>query len=100
MTDTRRFYGETLARELSAKFQYGTVALAAGTATVSARLTTTSTIQLTRNTAGGTVTNTIMYAAPAASRSTSNSTFGIIAAATTGTANTADESILDWFVIG
>ena len=100
MTDMRRHRGDTLARELSGKFQYGTATLVAGTVTVSARLTSTSTIQLTRNTVGGTVTSTIMYAAAAASRSTSASTFVILAVVAAGTINTADESTVDWVVIG
>jgi uncharacterized protein (DUF697 family) len=100
MPDFKKSYGETLARELAKKIQTGTATLVAGTVTITARLTSTSVIQLTRNTVGGTVTSTIMYAAPAATRNVSASTFVILAVVAAGTINVADTSTVDWVVLG
>lgn len=100
MSDWKRLYGETLAREIAEKVQTGTATLAAGTVTVTARLTSSSVILLTRKTAGGTTTLTLGYSAPGATRDTSAGTFVILAVVAAGTINTADESVVDWVVLG
>ena len=100
MSDWKRNYGETLAREISGKIQTGIATLAAGTATVSARLTSSSVILLTRATKGGTVTSTIGYSAPVADRDASAGTFVLLAVVAAGTINVADESDVEWVVLG
>lgn len=85
----------------------GTLTLASGTKTLGATeglflfSTTRSSIQLTRNTAGGTTTSTLEYQAEVASRTIGKSgTAAVIclAAVAAGTINTADNSTLDYLI--
>jgi hypothetical protein len=72
--------------------QYGVATLVAGTVTVTGvRLTSTSIIQLTRNTIGGTAGD---LNAPVASRNTTTGQFVI------NSANGADTSTIDWMIAG
>lgn len=80
--------------------QYGTATLSSGTVTVStATITANSRIFITRTAPGGTTTNTLEYGyvnkTPGAPGS-----FDLQAQVAAGTINTADNSVLDWFVVG
>ncbi len=85
----------------------GTLTLGSGTKTLGSTeglylwSTTTSSVQLTLNTAGGTVTSTVGLRAAAASRTAGKSGTGAIIALAilaAGTINSADNSTVDWFV--
>lgn len=81
--------------------QSGAGVLVLGTVTISGvTLTATSVIVLSRKTQGGTVTSTIDYEAPSASRNVGASTFVINAVVAAGTVNTPDTSTIDWLAIG
>ncbi len=85
----------------------GTLTLASGTYTLGSTegffllSTTTSPINLTLNTVGGTVTSTVGLRAVAASRTAGKSATGaaiVLAIVAAGTINTADNSTVDWLV--
>jgi hypothetical protein len=85
--------------------QRGTATLVAGSKTISAgvSLTAASVILLSRKTQGGTVTSTVVYEAPGASRvvgAPGTGAFTLQASVAAGTANAADTSTLDWEIVG
>lgn len=77
-----------------------TGSLSSGVVTVSnVVLTASSRIFLSRNTQAGTVTNTVVYEAPAASRNVGAGTFVAQASVAAGTANSSDTSTLDYLIV-
>jgi hypothetical protein len=83
-----------------AQRQSGSAILAAGSVIVSnVVLTANSIIIVSRKTQGGTVTSTIVYEAPSASRNVGAGTMVLQASVAAGTANAADTSVVDWLII-
>lgn len=86
---------------LAGAIQGGVATLVAGQVTISSiTLTANSRVFVTRKTIGGTVTSTIMYEAPSATRNVGASTLLLQASVAAGTANAADTSVVDYLVIG
>jgi hypothetical protein len=80
--------------------QTGSATLAAGTVTVSnVVLTANSQILVSRKTQGGTVTNTVQYEAPSASRNVGAGTMVLQASVAAGTANASDTSVVDYAIL-
>lgn len=95
----------TTAQAASAGVQNGTVTLVAGTATVNTgiTLTATSRIFLSRKTQAGTVTTTVHYEAPSATRTVGAPGVGAFTALATvaaGTIQNTDASVLDYLIVG
>jgi hypothetical protein len=84
--------------------QSGSATLVAGTVTVTGvTLTANSVVTFSRKTQGGTVSSTVGYEAPSASRTaggTFTGSFVLNAVVAAGTVNAADTSVIDWFVVG
>lgn len=83
--------------------QSGSGTLVAGVLAVTGvTVTATSKIFVTRKTAGGTVTSTIMYDAPSAGRTVGaagTGSFSAQASVAAGTPNAADTSVVDWLIV-
>lgn len=80
--------------------QSGSATLASGTVTVSnVVLTANSQIFVSRKTQGGTVTNTVVYEAPSASRNTGAGTMVLQGSVAAGTANASDSSVVDYLIV-
>ena len=92
-------YPPAALRSLNA--QSGSAVLVAGTVTVTGvNLTANSIIQCTRKVQGGTITSTIGYEAPSASRNTSTGQFVLNAVVAAGTVASSDTSTIDWVIFG
>lgn len=76
----------------------GTTTLSGGTVTVTAAITASSLIFVTRRTAGGTLGTGGLHT-PSASRNVGSGTFVIEAIAVNGTLSNGDTSTVDWWVI-